>query len=76
MIAAASDEIWDSGNACGQNYRVKCLGATNKGVAHPCQLRLWGSGCWDIMAHFSVCSHVKFMSFRKLFSKEYNSKYK
>ncbi|KAG9456044.1 hypothetical protein H6P81_000552 [Aristolochia fimbriata] len=37
MIAAASDAIWDDGAACGRRYRVKCLGATNRGVPHPCK---------------------------------------
>ncbi|KAK6156673.1 hypothetical protein DH2020_010921 [Rehmannia glutinosa] len=36
MIAAASDAIWDNKAACGRTYKVKCTGATNKGVPHPC----------------------------------------
>ncbi|ERN07172.1 hypothetical protein AMTR_s00019p00152080 [Amborella trichopoda] len=40
MIAAASDEIWDSKRACGRVYKVKCTGGTNNGVEHPCR----GSG--------------------------------
>ncbi|KAF8407566.1 hypothetical protein HHK36_006700 [Tetracentron sinense] len=40
MIAAASDAIWDDRAACGRNYKVQCLGATNAGVPHPCR----GSG--------------------------------
>ncbi|CAK9142912.1 unnamed protein product [Ilex paraguariensis] len=36
MIAAASDAIWDNRAACGRRYNVKCIGATNKGVSHPC----------------------------------------
>ncbi|KAJ0986618.1 hypothetical protein J5N97_004974 [Dioscorea zingiberensis] len=40
MIAAASGELFDGGDACGKSFRVKCLGATNDGVPHPCR----GSG--------------------------------
>lgn len=36
MIAAASEEIWDNGGACGRKYTVKCVGATNQGDPHPC----------------------------------------
>ncbi|KAK6136453.1 hypothetical protein DH2020_029809 [Rehmannia glutinosa] len=36
MIAAASDTIWDNKAACGRTYKVKCTGATNKGVPNPC----------------------------------------
>ncbi|KAJ7979534.1 EG45-like domain containing protein [Quillaja saponaria] len=36
MIAAASDDIWNNGAACGRSYRVTCTGATNQGVPHPC----------------------------------------
>ncbi|KAK4415113.1 EG45-like domain containing protein [Sesamum alatum] len=36
MIAAASDAIWDNKAACGWKYNVRCTGATNKGVPHPC----------------------------------------
>lgn len=37
MIAAASNELWGSGDACGNKYRVKCLSGTNAGVPHPCK---------------------------------------
>ncbi|KDP38161.1 hypothetical protein JCGZ_04804 [Jatropha curcas] len=36
MIAAASDALWDNRAACGRQYRVKCLSATNEGDPHPC----------------------------------------
>ncbi|CAL5073836.1 unnamed protein product [Urochloa decumbens] len=36
MIAAASDAFWNGGEACGHRYVVKCKGATNEGVPHPC----------------------------------------
>lgn len=36
MIAAASDEIWNGGGACGRKYQVTCTGATNQGVPQPC----------------------------------------
>lgn len=36
MIAAASEALWNGGGACGQTYKVICLGATNEGVQHPC----------------------------------------
>ncbi|XP_034580914.1 EG45-like domain containing protein [Setaria viridis] len=36
MIAAASDAFWNGGEACGHRYVVRCKGATNEGVAHPC----------------------------------------
>ncbi|XP_062165263.1 EG45-like domain containing protein [Alnus glutinosa] len=38
MIAATSDAIWGNRTACGTNYNVNCIGATNKGVP-PC----WGT---------------------------------
>uniref|UniRef100_A0A7N2L900 Expansin-like EG45 domain-containing protein n=1 Tax=Quercus lobata TaxID=97700 RepID=A0A7N2L900_QUELO len=37
MIAAASNELWGNGAACGNNYKVKCLSGTNAGVPHPCK---------------------------------------
>ncbi|XP_041021943.1 EG45-like domain containing protein [Juglans microcarpa x Juglans regia] len=37
MIAAASDAIWGNRAACGRNYRVRCIGATNQGVPQPCK---------------------------------------
>ncbi|KAK9273012.1 hypothetical protein L1049_017819 [Liquidambar formosana] len=37
MIAAASDEFWDNGGACGKMYQVKCLSGTNQGTPFPCQ---------------------------------------
>ncbi|KAJ1290057.1 hypothetical protein BS78_02G213100 [Paspalum vaginatum] len=36
MIAAASDVFWGGGAACGDRYVVRCTGATNGGVPHPC----------------------------------------
>jgi hypothetical protein len=36
MIAAASDAFWNGGEACGHRYVVRCKGATNEGVPHPC----------------------------------------
>ncbi|KAI6685994.1 hypothetical protein NL676_031907 [Syzygium grande] len=36
MIAAASDEFWEGGAACGRTYSVTCTGATNLGDLHPC----------------------------------------
>ncbi|XP_018821980.1 EG45-like domain containing protein [Juglans regia] len=37
MIAAASDALWDNGNACGRMYSVSCTGPTNAGVPQPCR---------------------------------------
>lgn len=36
IIAAASDDVWDGGAACGRMYSVTCTGATNQGVPQPC----------------------------------------
>lgn len=36
MIAAASDEFWNDGGACGQMYEVSCLSGTNDGTPEPC----------------------------------------
>ncbi|KAJ0032024.1 hypothetical protein Pint_14268 [Pistacia integerrima] len=36
MIAAAGYAIWNNKAACNKSYRVKCIGATNKGVPQPC----------------------------------------
>ncbi|KAJ7557946.1 hypothetical protein O6H91_04G017300 [Diphasiastrum complanatum] len=36
MFGAASDQLWDGGNACGKEYEVSCTGGTNNGVAQPC----------------------------------------
>jgi len=36
MIVAASEVFWDGGAACGDRYVVRCTGATNQGVPHPC----------------------------------------
>ncbi|KAM7484731.1 hypothetical protein LguiA_000740 [Lonicera macranthoides] len=36
MIAAASDEIWDNGGACGRQYSVTCVSGTNQGDPEPC----------------------------------------
>ncbi|KAJ9702883.1 hypothetical protein PVL29_004567 [Vitis rotundifolia] len=36
MIAAASDEFWNDGGACGQMYQVTCLSGTNEGTPEPC----------------------------------------
>lgn len=36
MIAAASDEFWNDGGACGQVYEVSCLSGTNDGTPEPC----------------------------------------
>ncbi|EOY29241.1 Barwin-related endoglucanase [Theobroma cacao] len=44
MIAAASDEIWNDGGACGQMYQVTCVSGTNEGTPYPC----WGSGTVEI----------------------------
>ncbi|XP_059440624.1 EG45-like domain containing protein [Corylus avellana] len=37
MIAAASDDLWDDGAACGRMYTVTCTGPTNQGVPQPCR---------------------------------------
>jgi hypothetical protein len=37
MIAAASDDLWDDGAACGIRYTVTCTGPTNQGVPQPCR---------------------------------------
>ncbi|XP_022751629.1 EG45-like domain containing protein [Durio zibethinus] len=37
MIAAASDAIWNNRAACNKRYSVRCTGATNAGVPHPCR---------------------------------------
>ncbi|XP_066392546.1 EG45-like domain containing protein [Miscanthus floridulus] len=36
MIAAASEVFWNGGKACGDRFVVKCKGAPNDGVPHPC----------------------------------------
>ncbi|KAM0008639.1 putative EG45-like domain containing protein, plant [Helianthus debilis subsp. tardiflorus] len=36
MIAAANQDLWQGGAACGKNFQVTCTGATNQGVPHPC----------------------------------------
>ncbi|XP_010108656.2 EG45-like domain containing protein [Morus notabilis] len=36
MIAAASDAIYNDGEACGQMYEVTCLSGTNLGTPMPC----------------------------------------
>nr|CAB3471251.1 unnamed protein product [Digitaria exilis] len=35
MIAAASEELWDGGAACGTMYTVTCVGGTNE-TPNPC----------------------------------------
>ncbi|XP_059435369.1 EG45-like domain containing protein [Corylus avellana] len=37
MIAAASDDLWDDGAACGRMYTVTCTGPTNQGVPQACR---------------------------------------
>ncbi|KAF5814380.1 putative rlpA-like protein, double-psi beta-barrel [Helianthus annuus] len=36
MIAAANQDLWQGGAACGKYFQVTCTGATNQGVPHPC----------------------------------------
>ncbi|XP_031740680.1 EG45-like domain containing protein [Cucumis sativus] len=36
MIAAASDGLYNNGEACGRMYTVTCTGPTNLGVQQPC----------------------------------------
>lgn len=36
MIAAASEELWNDGAACGQRFEVTCLGGTNQGIPMLC----------------------------------------
>ncbi|TVU46244.1 hypothetical protein EJB05_05776, partial [Eragrostis curvula] len=36
MIAAGSEVFWGGGSPCDQVYEVRCTGATNAGVPHPC----------------------------------------
>ncbi|KAG0451342.1 hypothetical protein HPP92_013742 [Vanilla planifolia] len=36
MLVSVAGELWDDGRACGQTYRVVCLGATNEQVPAPC----------------------------------------
>ena len=36
MIAAASEAIFNDGEACGQFYQVTCLSGTNLGTPMPC----------------------------------------
>ncbi|KAJ0935707.1 putative rlpA-like protein, double-psi beta-barrel [Helianthus annuus] len=36
MIAAANQDLWQGGAACGKTFLVTCTGATNQGVPHPC----------------------------------------
>ncbi|KAM0028810.1 putative EG45-like domain containing protein, plant [Helianthus debilis subsp. tardiflorus] len=36
MIAAANQDLWQGGAACGKNFQVTCTCATNQGVPHPC----------------------------------------
>ncbi|KAK9074036.1 hypothetical protein SSX86_006631 [Deinandra increscens subsp. villosa] len=36
MIAAANQDLWQGGAACGKYFQVTCKGAINQGVPHPC----------------------------------------
>ncbi|KAJ0593004.1 putative rlpA-like protein, double-psi beta-barrel [Helianthus annuus] len=36
MIAAANQDLWQGGAACGKYFQVTCTGALNQGVPHPC----------------------------------------
>ncbi|KAJ0608019.1 putative rlpA-like protein, double-psi beta-barrel [Helianthus annuus] len=36
MIAAANQDLWQGGAACGKTLQVTCTGATNQVVPHPC----------------------------------------
>ncbi|KAM0008647.1 putative EG45-like domain containing protein, plant [Helianthus debilis subsp. tardiflorus] len=36
MIAAANQDLWQGGAACGKYFQVTCTGATNQGIPHPC----------------------------------------
>ncbi|KAL8209603.1 hypothetical protein R6Q57_006335 [Mikania cordata] len=36
MIAAANQDLWDDGAACGKYFEVTCTGGTNEGTPHPC----------------------------------------
>ena len=36
MIAAASEETYSNGEACGQYYRVTCVSGANEGTPFPC----------------------------------------
>lgn len=58
MIAAASNELWGNGVACGNKYKVKCLSGTNARVPHPykVQFTICGYGCssWKVTAKICV----------------------
>uniref|UniRef100_A0A7N2L1T2 Expansin-like EG45 domain-containing protein n=1 Tax=Quercus lobata TaxID=97700 RepID=A0A7N2L1T2_QUELO len=36
LVAGVSDDLWDSGAACGKSFEVACTGATNQGDPQPC----------------------------------------
>ncbi|KAI3755541.1 hypothetical protein L1987_55344 [Smallanthus sonchifolius] len=36
MIAAANQDLWQGGAACGKYFQVTCTGGTNLGTPHPC----------------------------------------
>lgn len=36
MIAAANEDLWEGGAACGKYFQVTCTGGTNLGTPHPC----------------------------------------
>ncbi|XP_011025167.1 PREDICTED: EG45-like domain containing protein [Populus euphratica] len=36
MIAAASEGIFNNGEACGRYYQVTCVSGTNEGIPFPC----------------------------------------
>ncbi|PON73061.1 Expansin [Trema orientale] len=40
MIAAASSVLWNNRAACGRRYKIRCIGAVNRGVSQdyqPCK---------------------------------------
>nr|XP_043630166.1 EG45-like domain containing protein [Erigeron canadensis] len=36
MIAAANEDLYQGGAACGKYFQVTCTGGTNLGTPHPC----------------------------------------
>ncbi|KAG8084239.1 hypothetical protein GUJ93_ZPchr0010g8665 [Zizania palustris] len=52
MIAAASDELWASGNICGKMLTVRCIRGTNA-VPNPCH---GGSITVKIVDHCPGCN--------------------
>lgn len=65
MIASASPDIWYNGEACGEHYRVRCIGGTNNGPKH---CNDFGEAIVLITDHCPTCTSTINLS-RHAFSK-------